>query len=313
MLDRSVTENRRFLESYPNASMTRGEPHRAVALRTKPNDWTIFYQDGQVFMNNRQAGRRRGRGNNRAQSNNRNGYDHQNRVDNRARGNAAQMLEKYKKLAQDAQLNGDRVQAEYYHQFADHYFRVLADFRSRQEEGRPQREWRGDDREGGDWRDDERDGETGDDDSVQNEDNDEGEDRRPQRDNDRGDRRDRPERNDRQDRGERSERPERSARPERGERQDRNDRGNRGERTDRNDRSGGRRERPDRNEGRHQQEQGSEAVSDGLDLSILPPAIGIAANDASATVEAEEAKPARKPRARKPKASESEEAVAAAE
>ncbi|MFN5630879.1 MAG: DUF4167 domain-containing protein, partial [Sphingomonadales bacterium] len=75
-------------------------------------------------MNNRQAGRRRGRGNNRAQSNNRNGYDHQNRVDNRARGNAAQMLEKYKKLAQDAQLNGDRVQAEYYHQFADHYFRV---------------------------------------------------------------------------------------------------------------------------------------------------------------------------------------------
>ncbi|MFM2257634.1 MAG: hypothetical protein RIQ28_1481, partial [Pseudomonadota bacterium] len=29
-------------------------------------------------MNNRQAGRRRGRGNNRAQSNNRNGYDHQN-------------------------------------------------------------------------------------------------------------------------------------------------------------------------------------------------------------------------------------------
>ena len=55
-------------------------------------------------MNNRQAGRRRGRGNNRAQSNNRNGYDHQNRVDNRARGNAAQMLEKYKGNEEEATL-----------------------------------------------------------------------------------------------------------------------------------------------------------------------------------------------------------------
>ena len=115
-------------------------------------------------MNMRQPQRRRGRGNNnnsnRTQSNNRNGYDNQNRVDNRARGNAAQMLEKFKKQAQDAQHNGDRVQAEYYFQFADHYFRVLADVRSRQEEGRPaQREWRGDENEDGenrDWRDEER-------------------------------------------------------------------------------------------------------------------------------------------------------------
>src|SRR5207253_2988660 len=33
-------------------------------------------------------------------------------------------------------LNGDRVQAEYYLQFADHYFRVIADTRVRQEEQR---------------------------------------------------------------------------------------------------------------------------------------------------------------------------------
>ena len=46
------------------------------------------------------------------------------------------MLEKYRKLAHDAHLNGDRVQAEYYLQFADHYFRVVADSRVRQEEGR---------------------------------------------------------------------------------------------------------------------------------------------------------------------------------
>lgn len=59
-----------------------------------------------------------------------------NRQDNRQRGNAAQLLEKYKSLARDAQLGGDRVQTEYYLQFADHYFRVLGDGRSRFEEQR---------------------------------------------------------------------------------------------------------------------------------------------------------------------------------
>lgn len=92
-------------------------------------------------MNNRQANRRRGRNNNnRGQNNNRGGVDRENRIDNRARGNAVQLLEKYKKLAQDAQVDGDRVQAEYYFQFADHYFRVNADTQSRREEQRRQRD-----------------------------------------------------------------------------------------------------------------------------------------------------------------------------
>ncbi len=92
-------------------------------------------------MNNRQAGRRRGRGNsNRNQGNRGGGIDRENRIDNRARGNAAQLLDKYKKMAQDAQVNGDRVQAEYYHQFADHYFRVHADTQARREEQRLARE-----------------------------------------------------------------------------------------------------------------------------------------------------------------------------
>ncbi len=82
-------------------------------------------------MNNN---RRRGRGNNRPQGGG--GGQQLNRVDSRARGNAPQLLEKYRKLAQDAHLNGDRVTAEYYLQFADHYFRVLADSRVRQDEQR---------------------------------------------------------------------------------------------------------------------------------------------------------------------------------
>jgi len=82
-------------------------------------------------INNRNNNRRRGR-NNRGSG----GGSQGNRIDSRARGNASQMLEKYKKLAHDASLNGDRVQTEYYLQFADHYFRVLADNKSPKDEQR---------------------------------------------------------------------------------------------------------------------------------------------------------------------------------
>ena len=86
-------------------------------------------------MNNRQAGRRRGRGGQRPGTGS-GSRDNGNRIDNRSRGNAAQLLEKYKSLASDAQRSGDRVNTEYYLQFADHYFRVLAETRSRFEENR---------------------------------------------------------------------------------------------------------------------------------------------------------------------------------
>lgn len=94
---------------------------------------------------NNNNNRRRGRGN----RNNQGGSNNQNRIDSRARGNAPQLLDKYKKLAQDAQHNGDRVQAEYYLQFADHYFRVIADNKARQDEARAKRgEGRNDERGG---------------------------------------------------------------------------------------------------------------------------------------------------------------------
>lgn len=90
-------------------------------------------------MNNRQNGRRRGRGGQQVRSGQPGAPDRGNRLDNRARGNAAQLLEKYKTLARDAQMQGDRVNTEYYHQFADHYFRVLSENRARFEEQRPAR------------------------------------------------------------------------------------------------------------------------------------------------------------------------------
>jgi hypothetical protein len=105
------------------------------------------------LLNNRQPGRRRGRNNNqRPQGNNGGGrgQDNGNRIDNRARGNAPQLLEKYKTLARDSQMQGDRVMTEYYHQFADHYFRVTAEMRARFEENRKQRDdWQGDDGDDG--------------------------------------------------------------------------------------------------------------------------------------------------------------------
>ena len=96
------------------------------------------------MINNRQSGRRRGRGGQRGP--NLGG----NRQDNRQRGNAAQLLEKYKNMARDAQLAGDRVQSEYYLQFADHYFRMLGESQARFEEQRRQRGDDGSDEDEGD-------------------------------------------------------------------------------------------------------------------------------------------------------------------
>ena len=43
---------------------------------------------------------------------------------NRNRGNVSQLYQKYLKLAKEASSSGDRIQTEYYFQFADHYSRV---------------------------------------------------------------------------------------------------------------------------------------------------------------------------------------------
>ena len=110
-----------------------------------------------------------------------------NRQDNRQRGNAAQLLEKYKSMARDAQLAGDRVQSEYYLQFAEHYFRVLSENRARFEEQNPRRQ-----------RDDDMDDEDGEDMDMSGDDNSDMEEEQQQP---------RREHSERRDRGERTERP----------------------------------------------------------------------------------------------------------
>ena len=158
------------------------------------------------MINNRQGGRRRGRGGQRGQNL---GGQSGNRQDNRQRGNAAQLLEKYKSMARDAQLAGDRVQTEYFLQFADHYFRVLSESRARFEDQRRQ--------SGADF--DEDDEETMDGSDEQ------------QSDQDVRDEDDRPQRREARDRGDRSDRGERRRRFNRDERDgdDRRPRGNGGQ------------------------------------------------------------------------------------
>jgi hypothetical protein len=206
-----------------------------------------------------------------------------NRQDNRQRGNAAQLLEKYKSMARDAQLAGDRVQTEYFLQFADHYYRVLGESRSRFEDQRPRS------------RDDEDVGDEGDEDMLETADEQQGEQQQQQRARDyedRGPRRDRP------DRSARGDRPERTERPRRYDRDDDRD-GNRPARTERN--------------GAEQFDRDQEQDEERIAFDVLPPAIGATDGGDAPEVAAEEAprprrKPTRKPRA---KADDDEAAPAA--
>jgi Domain of unknown function (DUF4167) len=94
------------------------------------------------MRNNNNRNRNNNNNNNRNRNNNNRGGGGGQRNngmnDARARGNAQQLLEKYKNMARDAAQNGDRVLAEYYMQFADHYFRVFSEYRARFEEQRVQ-------------------------------------------------------------------------------------------------------------------------------------------------------------------------------
>jgi uncharacterized protein (DUF305 family) len=76
---------------------------------------------------------KRGRGRGRRGNGNNNHYNHvpnrntsyeSNGPDVKLRGNAQQLHEKYMGLAHDAASAGERISAEAYTQFADHYFRL---------------------------------------------------------------------------------------------------------------------------------------------------------------------------------------------
>jgi hypothetical protein len=195
-----------------------------------------------------------------------------NRQDNRQRGNAAQLLEKYKSMARDSQLAGDRVQTEYYLQFADHYFRVLSESRARFEEQNPRRGRDDDDQ-------DEDDGEEYD--ALDNEASD-----------------------DRQEREEREERADRNERSDRGQ-QRRSSNSNR-PRRDRDERQA----RDDNDDSPRNGNGGVNGGGETIPFDVLPPAIG-RDEETSMDDDDDQPRPVRR-RTRRPRATEGEEEIAPA-
>lgn len=57
--------------------------------------------------------------------------------DLRLRGTAQQLFERYLQLGRDATGGGDRVMAESYFQYAEHYFRILGAMQAAQQQSQP--------------------------------------------------------------------------------------------------------------------------------------------------------------------------------
>ena len=270
------------------------------------------------MINNRQngVGRRRGRGGQRPPGTT--GRADGNRQDNRQRGNAAQLLEKYKSLARDSQLAGDRVQTETYLQFAEHYFRVLSESQARFDEQRRARgenvdndyddDGEGDDGEmdGDDIRDDVRDDNRPQRQEQQQQPRRQYEERAERPQQQQQPQRDRYERN---DRPQRAERPERTERPERAERAERTDRPVERAETPQRAEAPQRAERPQRPEpvqraerpnGRIRRDREEEQDEQRIAFDVIPPAIGASAVSDEPSVDVEEA-PAPRRRVRRPR------------
>ena len=53
------------------------------------------------------------------------------------RGTAQQLFERYLQLGRDATSSGDRVMAESYFQYAEHYFRIIGAMQAAQQQSQP--------------------------------------------------------------------------------------------------------------------------------------------------------------------------------
>jgi hypothetical protein len=56
-----------------------------------------------------------------------NNFYESNGPDVKLRGTASHIAEKYRQLAREAHTSGDLVAAEAYHQYAEHYYRLMAE------------------------------------------------------------------------------------------------------------------------------------------------------------------------------------------
>ncbi len=87
---------------------------------------------------NRRPRSRPNNNNNNKRQGGRNSYD-SNGPDGKVRGTAQQVLEKYQALGRDAMSAGDRIAAEAYFQFAEHYYRLVNADNGQQQSRKEQR------------------------------------------------------------------------------------------------------------------------------------------------------------------------------
>ena len=87
---------------------------------------------------NRRPRSRPNNNNNNKRQGGRNSYD-SNGPDGKVRGTAQQVLEKYQALGRDATSAGDRIGAEAYFQYAEHYYRLVSADAAQQPQ-RPERQ-----------------------------------------------------------------------------------------------------------------------------------------------------------------------------
>jgi rubrerythrin len=87
-------------------------------------EYGLFMRHNQGQNSKRSRGRGRRNGGHNQVNFNRNTTFDSNGPEGRLRGNAQQLFEKYTALAHDANAAGERISAEAFAQFADHYYRI---------------------------------------------------------------------------------------------------------------------------------------------------------------------------------------------
>ncbi|MDH3335889.1 MAG: DUF4167 domain-containing protein, partial [Rhodospirillaceae bacterium] len=88
-------------------------------------NFTTTTKDIMSKNQNQNKNRSRGRNNNRRGGQSRGNNFESNGPEVKVRGTAQQVLDKYLQLARDAQSSGDRINAEGYLQYAEHYYRII--------------------------------------------------------------------------------------------------------------------------------------------------------------------------------------------
>lgn len=129
MAPRLQRGNRRRLASPKvKAKNLKALLHEVVSHRARATV-IVFQKQKKVSMRQGSNGRRaRGRPNRRQGGGiNKNSNFDSNGPEGRVRGNAHQVYEKYINLARDATSSGDRILAESFYQFAEHYYRIAND------------------------------------------------------------------------------------------------------------------------------------------------------------------------------------------